>query len=1077
MAKKSNFIKKNASHKAHQAHHKLFLCLAIVILMSISSVSAFEFDNIGNYDEQTRTMEIRNSVLGIPWFQLGKVADIQLLTPSIYVVNPGAEVLVAKIKINNYEDYNNFFKSIDLYDLTNRNQKDNKIRNIKYKYEDTEIYDVNDTIVNCEIKYNQSEEYNFCDKEILDTTHEETRTVWKEFNKDIKLPPGEIILGIYSDVYERDIIDWIPEFFGIRIEQWAVFIGSTKWVYYEGSINDGGEPTADTITRGQTFIVGGDNQEQGDFQPEGISVVMSQIANGGEYKWNIFNLTAGEPDMTKANCDTTNIDATSNYTIAGNNWYNHTMNNCIFLRNGTGYALMLWSPDHSSGAPLWMQDTSAPAYVSGSRVFSDDNGSSYTIDGFGDYNFAIWGVAPPNITVSLIEPEDGNISRVDDMYFNCTSEGDSMLNITLYINGTANRTSSNVSSSQSRLESSGVINNIPDGNYNWSCNSINEEGTTGISETRDFTVDTASVDITINIPSAIEDFGDLGMDQVLNWTINDPNLDSIWWVYNGTNTTVYGAINETGFQLELGFYNGTLWANDTASNINSSSITWTYKIFLNNQTFNNITTEGATETFFLNLTKSTATQVSSVNLIHNGTTYSFPYVVNGNGVISSSSIAIPSRNNSVNITFFWNINLADSTEINTTLQNQTIDIINMDNCTSFTNVIYNFTQRDEETQGLIGDDSEIEIQINFYDTSKTLLLVNFSQKFNNTNPVSICLEDALLTTVNYSSYVIVRYTANVTSINKSYAVEYYNILNQTIGNGTVPVDIDLYSLKIEDTTPFRLTFRDSSFNLAPDILVNVHRQYISDNDFKIVEIPLTDSNGQTILNLVRNDIIYNLIMTNENAEIIATFNSIKFFCQDFTIGECTLQLNADPETEESYDYNEEFDISISDATFNSSTNLVSIQFVTGDLQPKTVRMDIFRNNPFGNRSVCTNSLTAASGLLTCDVSSITSTDQFLFIDIYVNGGLAEKQTINLNASDLGFGIANGAFFAFLFFLFLICLFMEDKKILLISLAIGWVVIISLGLMNGKLIGFGSAGIWILVSIGIFIWKLNKEERP
>ena len=140
-------------------------------------------------------------------------------------------------------------------------------------------------------------------------------------------------------------------------------------------------------------------------------------------------------------------------------------------------------------------------------------------------------------------------------------------------------------------------------------------------------------------------------------------------------------------------------------------------------------------------------------------------------------------------------------------------------------------------------------------------------------------------------------------------------------------------------------------------------------------------------------------------------------------------------------------------------------------------MDIVRNNDFGNRSVCTNQLTAASGILSCNVSSIVDIDQFLFISILVDENLAEQNTINLNATTLNFGTLNGAFFAFLLMLFLITMFMEDKRVLVVSLGLGWLVIISIGLMNGKLVGAtgASAGIWILISIIIFLWKLNKEE--
>ena len=54
--------------------------------------------------------------------------------------------------------------------------------------------------------------------------------------------------------------------------------------------------------------------------------------------------------------------------------------------------------------------------------------------------------------------------------------------------------------------------------------------------------------------------------------------------------------------------------------------------------------------------------------------------------------------------------------------------------------------------------------------------------------------------------------------------------------------------------------------------------------------------------------------------------------------------------------------------------------------------------------------------------------------------------------------------------------MDDKKVLVASLGLGWLAVISLGLMNGKLIGASSAGIWMLVSISIFIWKLSQEEK-
>ncbi len=549
-----------------------------------------------------------------------------------------------------------------------------------------------------------------------------------------------------------------------------------------------------------------------------------------------------------------------------------------------------------------------------------------------------------------------------------------------------------------------------------------------------------------------------------------------------TNIVLGNLENSTGFSitdLPLGTLTwNVIWCVDDTTEIvckgADSNRTLIFGIKINSETFNDKTTEGATETFAINFTKLSSTQVSTVNLIYNGTRNPFATSVNGNVITSQGSIIILPKSTAVNVSFHWNIIFDNGEQINTTSNIQEIAIIDIDDCDVFTNLIYNFTQFDEESQTKLTTNNTMEIQVNLYDTAKSVNLANFSQKFFGENPATVCLESALLTTVNYSSYVVVKYSANLTSSTPSYTTEYYNILNQTIANSTVPKTISLFSLKDDDATKFRLTFRDGAYTLAPNILVQVHRQYVEDNDFKVVEIPLTDNNGQTILNLVRNEIIYNFIFVNEARQVIATFNQVTAFCQDFTIGECTIILSAESIGEDIFDYNEEFGISISRPTFDNLTELISIEFITNDLLPKNVRMDVIRNNAFGNRSVCSSSLTAASGIISCGGSSITENDQFLFVQTSVNGELAKQDTINLNAASLSFGVINGSFYAFLIILFLICLFMDDKKILVVVLGIGWVIIISLGLVSGQLVGVLSAGIWLLITIIIFLWKLNKE---
>jgi len=562
----------------------------------------------------------------------------------------------------------------------------------------------------------------------------------------------------------------------------------------------------------------------------------------------------------------------------------------------------------------------------------------------------------------------------------------------------------------------------------------------------------------------------------LSGYVNDTSLDDCWYFYKGTNTT-FSCTTETLFNISVTQGNSTqlsiiVYANDTLGNVNSSEISWNYNLFQTGFSYSVNTIEGATEIFLINISKISSIQISTINLIYNNTAYSTSYSISNNLITGTNNLNILKINEVSNLTFYWSIQLADDTIINTTSYNQTVNILSVDNCSVFTNLIYNYTIYDEETQTKLINLTTIEIQINIYNIQGTILVINFSQAYNNTNYAAVCMNSSLLMSTNYSLDSVVKYHANLTD-GTNYATEYYNILNFTLSNQTIPKNISLYDLDLEDSTEFQLTFRDQYLALASDVLVHVYRQYVADNDFKVVEIPLTDSNGQTILHLVRNDIVYNFIMTDKNGKILANFNKLIAFCQDYTIGSCTINLNARSVEDEMYTYDDNVELSYS-ISFSNLTDLISLNFVTTDLEAKTIRMDVIRYSDFGNRTVCSDSLLSASGTITCNTSSITDSDRFLFIDIFSDGNFVGTQTIDLEGDGLNFG-TQGLFLAFLLMLLIICLFMDDKQVLIVAIVIGWGIIVALGLIEGSIIGLTSAGIWLIVTAIIFIWKLKKEE--
>ncbi len=702
------------------------------------------------------------------------------------------------------------------------------------------------------------------------------------------------------------------------------------------------------------------------------------------------------------------------------------------------------------------------------------------------HNFTIWGIdgggdetssrvsftvnTTPNI--QFIAPTPNNDTNTSSTSFiaNVSLTETSFLNLTFFLYNSTEEYDKTTFTGGTRF-----INwsSLPDGNYTYNATVWTTTGNKNTTVSRTLKIDSSKPKV--NITFLEIDYQGINTNLTINYSASDTHLESCWGSFDGGTNNITLTCANNNLTINITSINNntfTFWANDSVDNVGVISRTWDYKVFQYYPIFNLATSEGATELFKMNFTQGGGLQTSSVNLIYNFTSYPSTFSISSDNVSVISSIIIPNLNSSSIIPFYWNIIMSDGSKINTTSYNQTGSILELDDCSTYGNLIYNFTVFDEETKSQL-ENTTIEVQLRIFDSLGTTRILNFSQLFEEVNPARICMNSSLLITVNYSANLVVKYTSNDSG--SPYAKEYYNLLNQEISNTTIPKLIDLYSLLNSDSTEFQLTYKDSSLAFAPNILVYLYRQYVADNDFKIVEIPLTDSNGQTVLHMVRNDVVYNLVMVDASGTILATFNKMIAFCQDYTIGNCEINLNAVSDVDVIYDYTDDLGISYSTPTYSNATKLVSFNFVSNDLSIKTVSTKIIKDTNFGNRTVCENSLTSSTGIITCNISSIASTDRFLFVEIYVDGDLKVQSTIDLEADTFGFGIVEGAFFGFLIILFFITMFMEDKQILIISLVIGWAVIIALGLVKGALMGAASGGIWLIVCAVIFLWKLKKEE--
>ena len=648
---------------------------------------------------------------------------------------------------------------------------------------------------------------------------------------------------------------------------------------------------------------------------------------------------------------------------------------------------------------------------------------------------------------------DVNVTITEDLFQNITFDLYNRL-------GTLNQSVTFTNSSRNKNWT-----NLLDGNYSYNVTTATSTNQFNSTETRNISVDSNNPIILILAPPTTISFHAINTNLSVNWSINDSNLDTCILEYEGSNTTLTCSDNTTEINITT-ILNRTLtiYANDTFGNVNSSSRTWNYTIFENSQTFNDLVFEGDVETFSANITVIDTLTISTTNLFYNGTSNTGSFSSSGNDSILTIDLTVPPVDTETNITFIWNVQLSDGQSINITPNNQTITQISLDDCSVNSIVLYNYTMVDEGNQTLLSN-TTIEINLNLLDTNRENFIANFTNISIGINPVTICLNQE----INSTTYVvdsIVKYEAD------SYSIEFYNIVNSTLTSSLIPINITLFDLALADATEFRISFKGEDFVFVENALIFIDRLYISENNtFKTVELPKTDANGQTIGHFVRNDVIYNIIVIKDG-EILGSFNNIIAFCTDFTIGDCQIVLEATPSNLDTFNYDEELGIIFdSVATYDNTTNAISFSFTTDDGTPKTIRMEVTRNDIFGNRSLCNSTLTSSSGTLSCSIDPNID-DTTLETNIYVNNQLAVLSSVVLDASTYGnLGFILWFFLTFIF----IWVFGSSKTEVLIGLVLSFAGAISLGVTRGSIVGIGSAGIWIFVIVILGIWKLNKEN--
>ena len=588
---------------------KLMLLLCLVLL--VGSVSAFEFDNVRSYNKETKTVEIRNSVLGIPFLELSKITEIQLKTPQkVYVL--GGYQRVAEFTLKDYDGETVFSNSIEFQDRTNNFST--VTRDVDYKIKTTEKERV----------------YYTCDAgNVSCTEFSQMEDVEAWIDLDIEdLQGGETTIGIYTTVLEGDKIEWIPTFFGIEIPEWAAYDWVANWTRdvsigtsRGGCVDEDGVYLYATSTANDeiykhynvnsTIISNWDTAAAGSGTPFDCAVVgdvlYSQDRDSDRiYLWNTTTEAAiTDYPTTAANAESYGI-ATNGSTYLYVADYNDEEVYIYYLGNVT-YTGLSWDINTSyfaaqgipfdyvngmsaQGETLWAVDygqTYVANFWAGNGTFISEwnaiqNFALTSIMYSEDYFYQTGGTyikyegLPSNDVpvVTLNTPVDMFNSSSLTVNFNGTVSDDvTLVNVTLYINNSLNQTNSSGINVTDYLFSV----DLSDGYYNWTYGACDNIGQCTNATPRSFTIDSTNPSVTINQPSgAVTNNGTL----LLNTTISDTNLNSCWYQYNiTTNVTftcgAYALVNTSNQK------NITVWANDSAGNVASAYSTFSWTITIN----------------------------------------------------------------------------------------------------------------------------------------------------------------------------------------------------------------------------------------------------------------------------------------------------------------------------------------------------------------------------------------------------------------------------------------------------------------------------------------------------------------
>jgi hypothetical protein len=766
-------------------------------MAQIIVVSAFQFDNVKDYNNENRQYVLTNAFgLG------GTISEIKMNTPHINNIGIGYQMVSEMEVVNGEWDWIDIINKIEVYNIKDNMKKIDRNIDIKYKLI-TQI----DVPKRCDMNITKD-----CG------TTKENKIEWLPFEKNSLKVGEKVTLGFFTNTKEGDYIEWIPTMYGNQklnnYDIWNASINNGLVSYFKL------DETTGAIANDEVKIENGvlKNMENGDW-------IAGKINNGLNFSGvdEYFNTTTSDVGVNGEDFSMSlwyKPDVVTGYQALVSNMESQDLEGRFYIRKAitTNLLTYLRRDTNIGGSTKTVTSTTAVSVGSWYHIVVTYNEASG--------NMQIW---VNNVLEDETETGDAAVfSGTYDYGLMFGGALDSGGNFAYPLQGTEdeigiwNRTLSIGDIAQLYNSGSGLnysTTSIPSSISVTLDAPINNYGTADTSITFDSRASCTNCNITNATLKTWTTSGVLYKTNYteVNGTSNYTNLSiSFATALNYSWNVNYCATNDTGF------FNCSYAASNRTLNILSATE--------NSFSYNTTSLETAKEGFILELGTG-GNIITSASLNYGGVSYSGVTITNSTSNNYTLTKTIDVSSSGGNKTWYFDY-ITNSTSFSSTTKDQYVNTTFFVNCNSTINKPYlNITFKDEVSLLNINGSIPSSTFVYYLGTGTTNKTYSFSNNSVDNPSYGLCVSPSDRT-LNFNSYIQYKYGT-------TYPQRIWNSPFVAYTNSTTSKT--LYLLSSSDGIYVTFNVLDSAGNSLDGVSVNGTR--VIDSVTELVADGTTDDSG------------------------------------------------------------------------------------------------------------------------------------------------------------------------------------------------------------------------------------------